>query len=99
MNCNIFRYRARTRVVESVTMKSLIVAGAIMLTIGTACFADGLYWVVGNRATNRCEIVTSNPIVIGDIWFEDGPYESLNKAKLARSTIKVCPKVDPAADR
>jgi hypothetical protein len=80
-------------------MKSLIAAGAITLTIGSACFADGLYWVVGNRATNRCEIVTSNPIVIGDVWFEDGPYKSLSDAKLARSTIKVCPKVDPVADR
>src|SRR5436190_18364927 len=50
VNCNVFRYRARTRVVESVTMKSLIVAGAIMLTIGTACFADGLYWVVGKTS-------------------------------------------------
>jgi hypothetical protein len=80
-------------------MKSLIAAGAITLTIGSACFADGRYWVVGNRATNRCEIVTSNPIVIGDVWFEDGPYKSLGDAKLARSTIKVCPKVDPVADR
>jgi hypothetical protein len=66
--------------------------------IGTVCFADGLYWVVGNRATNKCEIVTSNPIVIGDIWFEDGPYKSLADAKLARSTIGACPEKDPNAD-
>ena len=48
--------------------------------------------MVGNRATNKCEIVTSNPVVIGDIWFEDGPYKSLDDAKLARSTIRACPK-------
>jgi len=48
--------------------------------------------VVGNRATNKCEIVTSNPVVIGDIWFEDGPYKSLNDAELALSTIRACPK-------
>jgi hypothetical protein len=79
-------------------MKPLILAGAIILATGTACFADGLYWVVGNRATNKCEIVTRNPVVIGDIWFEDGPYRSLADAKLARSTIGVCPEKDPSAD-
>jgi hypothetical protein len=80
-------------------MKSLMLAGAMMIAIGTGCFADGLYWVVGNRATSKCEIVTSNPIVTGDIWFEDGPYKSVEDAKLARSTISACPKGDPAADR
>jgi hypothetical protein len=79
-------------------MKALILAGATTLAIGTASLADGLYWVVGNRATNKCEIVTSNPIVVGDIWFADGPYRSLADAKLARSTIGVCPKVDPSAE-
>jgi hypothetical protein len=79
-------------------MKRLILAGAMVVAIGTAGFADGLYWVVGNHATNKCEIVTSNPIVIGDIWFEDGPYKSLDDAKLARSTISVCPNKDPSAD-
>jgi hypothetical protein len=33
--------------------------------------------------------------VTGDIWFEDGPYKSLDDAKLARSTIG--PKDDPSA--
>ena len=80
-------------------MKSLMLAGAMTLAIGTSCFADGLYWVVGNRATSQCEIVTSNPVVTGDIWFEDGPYKSVEDAKLARSTISACPKGDPAADR
>jgi hypothetical protein len=80
-------------------MKSWILAGAMIFATGTVGFADALYWVVGNRATNRCEIVTSNPIVIGDIWFEDGPYKSLDDAKLARLTISVCPKEDPSADK
>jgi hypothetical protein len=79
-------------------MKALILAGALTLATGTACFADGLYWVVGNRATNKCDIVTSNPIIIGDIWFGDGPYQSIDDAKLARSTISSCPKDDPPAD-
>jgi hypothetical protein len=55
--------------------------------------------VVGNRATNKCEIVTNNPIVIGDIWFEDRPYKSLDDAKLGRSTIGAGPKDDPSAHR
>jgi hypothetical protein len=76
-------------------MKPLILAGALTVAIVTAGVADGLFWVVGNRATNKCEIVTSNPVVIGDIWFQDGPYKSLDDAKLARSTIRACPKEDP----
>ena len=66
-------------------MKSLMLAGAITSVIGTVCFADGLYRVLGDRATGKCEIVTRNPVVIGDIWLEDGPHGSLNDAKLARS--------------
>ncbi len=79
-------------------MKPLILAGAMMLASETVCFADGLYWVVGNSATGKCEIVASNPIVIGDVWFEDGPYKSRADARLARSTIGVCPEKDPSAD-
>jgi hypothetical protein len=83
-------------------MKSLLLAGVTMFAITTVCttigFAEELYWVVGNRATNKCEIVTSNPVVIGDIWFEDGPYKSLSDAKLARSTIRACPKDSQPAD-
>jgi hypothetical protein len=76
-------------------MKSFMLAGAIICLIGTACLAeDMLYWVVGNRATNGCDIVTKNPIIIGDIWFGDGPYKSLDDAKLARSTIGACPKTE-----
>jgi hypothetical protein len=73
-------------------VKSLLLAGAMMFAITTVCLAEEFYWVLGNRATNKCEIVTSNPVVIGDIWFEDGPYKSLNDAELARSTIRACPK-------
>ncbi len=79
-------------------MKQLILAGAIIFATGTAGFADGLFWVVGNRATGKCEIVTSNPIIDGNLWFEDGPYRSLSDAKLARSTIGACPEKDPSAD-
>jgi hypothetical protein len=70
----------------------------MLLSTGTACFADGMFWVVGNRATSKCEIVTSNPVIDGDLWFEDGPYRSLGDAKLARSTIGACPEKDPSAD-
>lgn len=73
-------------------MKSWLIAGAMMLPVATVSYADGLYWVVGNHATNKCEIVTSNPLIYGDIWFGDGPYKSVSDAKLARSTIGACPK-------
>jgi len=79
-------------------MRALILAGAMTVVIATGCFADGLYWVVGNRATDKCEIVTSKPIVIEDIWFEDGPYTSLEDAKLARPTVDACPEKDPTAE-
>lgn len=79
-------------------MKPLVLAGCIILTTSIASLADGLYWVVGNRATSRCEIVTSNPVISGDIWFADGPYKSRSDAKLARSTIGACPKPSPDDD-
>ena len=75
-------------------MKSFVLAGITMLTIGTASFADGLFWVVGNRAGNSCDIVGSNPAVGGNIYFADGPYKSMDDAKLARSTIRTCPKLE-----
>ena len=68
------------------------VATMLSLAGDSAAFAEGLYWVVGNRATSKCPIVTSNPVVFGDIWFADGPYKSRADAKLARSTIGACPK-------
>jgi hypothetical protein len=79
-------------------MKSLILAAAMIIAGGSACLADGLYWVIGNSATNKCEIVTSNPVVTGAIWFQDGPYKSRADAKLARSTISACPEKDPSAE-
>ncbi|MBR0969442.1 MULTISPECIES: hypothetical protein [Bradyrhizobium] len=74
-------------------MKRLILAGSLLLASGSVSFADGLFWVVGNRATGKCDIVTSNPVIIGDIWFGDGPYKSKADARLARSTIRACPAV------
>ena len=80
-------------------MKHVMLTGCILCTTATAGLADGFYWVVGNRATSRCEIVTSNPVITGDIWFSDGPYTSRADAKLARSTIGACPKPGPDQDR
>ena len=58
--------------------------------------------MVGNRATDKCDTVTRNPIIYtyggGDFWFGAGPYRSLEDAKLARSTIGACPEKDPTAD-
>ena len=73
-----------------------VTAAAAIATaaIATAAWADGMFWVVGSHATDKCEIVTSNP----NIWFVDGPYKSRGDAKLARSTITVCPKADPGKD-
>ena len=77
-------------------MKSLLLAGAMIVAAGTS-LSRRCYWVVGNRATSKCEIVTSNPVINaqvgGNIWFGSGPYRSLDDAKLARSTIGACPKV------
>ncbi|WP_369720921.1 MULTISPECIES: hypothetical protein [unclassified Bradyrhizobium] len=80
-------------------MKRLIVAVSLLLASGTASLADGMFWVIGNRATGTCTIVTSNPVIIGDIWFGDGPYKSKADAKLARSTIRACPAVTPDEDK
>ncbi len=80
-------------------MKRLMIAGALLLASGAVAYADGMFWVVGNRAAGNCQIVTSNPIIIGDIWFGDGPYKSRADAKLARSTISVCPKLTPEEEK
>lgn len=76
-------------------MKRFLFAGSLLLASATASLANGSFWVIGNRATGRCNIVTSNPVIIGDIWFGDGPYKSKADAKLARSTIRACPAVNP----
>ena len=83
-------------------MKSLLLAGAVIVTAGTSAFGAD-YWVVGDRAANKCEIVTSNPVINaqagGNIWFGGGPYRSLDDAKLARTTLSACPKVEqPSSD-
>ena len=86
-------------------MKTLLLAGMMSVTFATACFAQqGGYWVVGNRADGKCDIVTSNPVIYEGgayttgYWFGSGPYGSLDDAKLARSTISACPKEEPKAD-
>jgi hypothetical protein len=88
---------------QSSMMKSMLLAGALSGAVGTTCLAQIVYsgfWVVGNRATNRCEIVTSNPVIdYAVIWFGSGPYQSIDDAKLARSTISACPKENPASAR
>ena len=83
-------------------MKSLLLAGAMIVATGTCAVAQGGYWVVGNSATGKCEIVTSNPVINaqvgGNIWFGTGPYQSNDDAKRARSTIPQCPAVpEPSA--
>jgi hypothetical protein len=83
----------------STAMKLLIFAGMLLVASGTASLADGLFWVVGNRATGKCNIVTSNPVIIGDVWFGDGPYKSKADAKLARSTIRACPAPTPDEEK
>jgi hypothetical protein len=81
-------------------MKRFMLVGSVVVLFGTPAFADGQFWVVGNNAVNRCQIVTSNPVVAGDIWFEDGPYKSKDDAKLARSGINECPQTpDPDEDK
>jgi hypothetical protein len=85
-------------------MKSLLLAGAMIIATGACAFAQGGYWVVGDNATNKCEIVTSNPVINsqvgGNITFGTGPYKSIDDAKLARSTISSCPPVEePPANK
>ncbi|WP_315721820.1 MULTISPECIES: hypothetical protein [unclassified Bradyrhizobium] len=75
-------------------MRRAVLTTVLLGMTATAAWADDLFWVVGNRATNRCEIVTSNPVIIGDIWFASGPFKSRDDAKLARSTINACPNKD-----
>ena len=80
-------------------MKSAILAGAMTLAIGTAALAQDRNWVVGSRATGKCEIVTENPVIHpqfgGDVWFGSGPYNSVDDAKLARRGISACPPEPP----
>ena len=85
-------------------MKPLLLAGAMIIATGTCAFAQSGFWVVGDGATSKCEIVTSNPVINsqvgGNITFGSGPYKSMDDAKLARSTISECPVVpEPPAEQ
>lgn len=80
----------------SLAIKSLLLA-ALTCADASAWPDYKGFWVVGNHTTGKCEIVTANPTTDGAvIWFSTGPYQSLDDAKLARSTIPQCPK-EPAA--
>ena len=85
-------------------MKQLLLAGAMMIATETCAFAQGGFWVIGDSAAGKCEIVTSNPVINsqvgGNITFGSGPYKSIDDAKLARSTISECPVVpEPPAEK
>ena len=85
---------------KPLNLKSLLLAGALTCAAATACVAQMVsgYWVVGNGAIHTCEIVTSNPVIDYNVnSFGTGPYQSLDDARLARSTIGVCPKDDAAS--
>ncbi|HLG82813.1 MAG TPA: hypothetical protein VKY22_17505 [Bradyrhizobium sp.] len=80
-------------------MTRVMLAGSLLAALATPALATDTFWVVGSHTTGKCEIVTSNPVVDGgNIWFGDGPYKSRSDAKLARSTITACPKVEPGKD-
>lgn len=83
-------------------MKSVLLAGVMAVACATVGRADDRFWVVGNSAAGKCEIVTSNPVINsqvgGNISFGDGPYKSKDDAKLARSTIAACPPEPPSAE-
>ncbi len=72
-------------------MKAMLLGGLVLLSV-SASLASDMFWVVGNRTANSCDIATRNPVIDGDIiWFGDGPYKSLADARLARKTIRACP--------
>jgi hypothetical protein len=84
----------------SLTVKSLLLAGVLTCAATPACIAQTYsgYWVVGNGADHTCQIVTSNPVIEPNPnSFGSGPYQSRDDARLARSTISVCPKEEPAS--
>ena len=84
---------------KPLNVRSLLLAGALTCAAATASVAQTYsgYWVVGNGAIRNCEIVTSNPVIdYSPGSFGSGPYQSRDDARLARSTISVCPKEDPA---
>lgn len=72
------------------TRTVLALLGLVALTASAAAQS---FWVVGNQSSGRCDIVTSNPTIGGGspYFFGDGPYKSKDDAKLAMTTISVCP--------
>lgn len=85
-------------------MKSLLLAGAISIAAANVAFAQG-YWVIGNRATGKCEIVTSNPVITGpvggDVTFgtkDDAPSWRARRSANARlnrpSRSRTKPRID-----
>src|SRR5882757_4870195 len=83
----------------SLAVKSLLLAGALTCAAAPACIAQMVsgYWVVGDGVDHSCQIVTSNPVIgYSPGSFGSGPYQSRDDARLARSTISVCPKEEPA---
>ncbi len=95
MNWKVFRHRELTRLTAGMARDVEVIDTGRRDHV---CDRDGLFrgWVVSDRATGKCEIVTRNPLVIDDIRFEDGPYGSFNDAKLTRRP-GVCPKDDRRA--
>ena len=72
----------------------IIVVACALMGLSVPAYAEGQFWVAGNRETRSCEIVTSNPVLEPVSGFASGPYKSLDDAKLARAGISACPKVD-----
>lgn len=66
------------------------VLGCVLLTSSATAQTAG-FWVVGSAAKG-CRIVEQNPVIYldGDVTFSDGPYRSMDDAKLAMTTISVC---------
>jgi len=88
---------------KSLAIKSLLLA-AMAGASATACLAAWPdykgFWVVGNLAAGTCDIVTSNPVIDNPVTsFSTGPYQSLDDARLARSTIPQCPKEPVASSK
>ena len=87
------------------SMKSLAIKSLLLAALSCGNAAAGFaawpdykgFWVVGNLTAGTCEIVTTNPVMDNPATsFSTGPYQSLDDAKLARSTIPQGPK-EPAA--
>ncbi len=71
---------------------AIIIALGIFAIIASPVMADdGSFWVVGSAAKG-CWVVEQNPVVDGEIEFSDGPYRSMDDAKLAMTTISICKK-------